>query len=297
MTEPGTVLTLHGADAEHHCRQHPSWPSTRFSLSPLDMFHGPLGTGPRVSRRSASSTRCHTPPSAKQRKQHSSDQAADAAASLQANASKLWGDTESHVWGAPGENDAWVPMTNTWANPCFAEQAKWLKDKAENRVEELGLMRGYPRNEQWLERREQETGAPPGPNPDTSDLNRVRRGVDRDLAHVNYLRVLTGAIQPDEIEAMTEQPEQDEPQPTVRDDIRAVANLVAIKGPGIRLTGAKRTDEPGAAMYLGVSERTVRRWRKQSIGPAFHMLGGRAWYSLEDLDSYLEIARRDPLAG
>ncbi len=158
-------------------------------------------------------------------------------------------------------------------------------------------MRSFPRDENWLRRREQETGSPRSPNPNTTGLDNIRSGLDRQAAHANHLRVLIGAIQPDESEAMTEQPENDADQPTVRDDTREIANLVAIKAPGIRLTSARRTDEPGAALYLGVSERTVRRWRKQMAGPAFHMIGGRAWYAIEDLDSYLEIARRDPLAG
>jgi len=215
---------------------------------------------------------------------------------MHAGATDIWGATQSHLWTAPGEREEWIPTANTWANPCFAAQAEWLRKKAEKAAEELARMCRYPRDENWLRRREEETGAPAGPDPNTADLDRVRRGVDRDLAHVNYLRVLTGAVQPGD-EAMIEQPEQDEPQPTVRDDIRAIANVMTINGTGIRVTGAKRTDEAGAALYLGVSPRTVRRWRKQEIGPAFHMVGGRAWYSIEDLDSYLEIARRDPLAG
>lgn len=66
--------------------------------------------------------------------------------------------------------------------------------------------------------------------------------------------------------------------------------------PAIRRTAAGRTDEEGAAAFLGVSRRTLRRYRRQGVGPAFCVVGRRNWYSLEDLESYLQTRTYNPQA-
>jgi hypothetical protein len=47
---------------------------------------------------------------------------------------------------------------------------------------------------------------------------------------------------------------------------------------------------------LGVSLRTLRRWRKDERGPAHLVVGGRVWYMLADLDAFLDLCRHDPMA-
>jgi len=67
--------------------------------------------------------------------------------------------------------------------------------------------------------------------------------------------------------------------------------------PAICITTAGRTDERGAARFLGTSTRTLRRWRRQDDGPAYHLIGRRVWYAIDDLNAYLQQGRRDPLAA
>lgn len=47
-----------------------------------------------------------------------------------------------------------------------------------------------------------------------------------------------------------------------------------------------------AAAYLRLKPCTLERWRSDGGGPAFHKLGGRAYYKLADLDAYVEARRR-----
>ena len=51
-----------------------------------------------------------------------------------------------------------------------------------------------------------------------------------------------------------------------------------------------------AAQRLGVSEASLARWRCDGSGPAFVKIGGRVGYLDEDLDAYLERARRSTTA-
>lgn len=48
------------------------------------------------------------------------------------------------------------------------------------------------------------------------------------------------------------------------------------------------------ADYLGVSERTLLRWRANEEGPTWTYVGGRVRYLLEDLNSYVERNRYRP---
>ena len=47
-----------------------------------------------------------------------------------------------------------------------------------------------------------------------------------------------------------------------------------------------------AAEYLGLSPRTLDRYRVSGAGPVFLKLGGRVGYLREDLDDWLRTRRR-----
>lgn len=51
---------------------------------------------------------------------------------------------------------------------------------------------------------------------------------------------------------------------------------------------AERISPKKAALYLGVSVRTLEEWRKKKIGPAFVKLGPKLIrYEVEELDRFL----------
>lgn len=70
-----------------------------------------------------------------------------------------------------------------------------------------------------------------------------------------------------------------------------------LRAPAVRVTASGRTDEEGAAEYLGCSVRTMQRMRKQRRGPKYEMDRGRCWYAMADLDEYLADCKVDPLAS
>ena len=47
-----------------------------------------------------------------------------------------------------------------------------------------------------------------------------------------------------------------------------------------------------AADYLGLSARTLDRYRVSGEGPVFHRFGGRVRYLREDLDAWAKARRR-----
>ena len=47
-----------------------------------------------------------------------------------------------------------------------------------------------------------------------------------------------------------------------------------------------------AAEYLGLSPRTLDRYRVSGDGPVFHRFGGRVRYTRSDLDAWAERRRR-----
>ena len=47
-----------------------------------------------------------------------------------------------------------------------------------------------------------------------------------------------------------------------------------------------------AAEYLGLSPRTLDRYRVSGDGPVFHRFGGRVRYTRSDLDAWAEQRRR-----
>ena len=56
-----------------------------------------------------------------------------------------------------------------------------------------------------------------------------------------------------------------------------------------------RMDRKNAARYLGCSPKTLADWAMKGQGPQYVLLGGRAFYFLEDLQSWIAAAPR--LAG
>lgn len=58
---------------------------------------------------------------------------------------------------------------------------------------------------------------------------------------------------------------------------------------------------PDAAVYLGLSPKTLEKHRCYGSGPVYHKLGGRIVYTVDDLDTWAKIGRRtstsDPGAG
>lgn len=55
---------------------------------------------------------------------------------------------------------------------------------------------------------------------------------------------------------------------------------------------AERVSTKKAALFLGVSVRTLEEWRKKGIGPAFVKLGRKlVRYEMADLESFLRGAR------
>jgi excisionase family DNA binding protein len=55
---------------------------------------------------------------------------------------------------------------------------------------------------------------------------------------------------------------------------------------------AKYLTTPNAASYLGLSPRTLEKFRVVGGGPAFHKFGRRVLYSYEDLETWAEGTRR-----
>ncbi len=49
-----------------------------------------------------------------------------------------------------------------------------------------------------------------------------------------------------------------------------------------------------AAELLNSTTRTLKLWRRMGRGPAFHRVGGKVFYRLEGIDSFLERGRVEP---
>jgi hypothetical protein len=293
MSSSDLVLTLHGPDAEDHCRRHPAWPSTRFSLPGGDVISGPLAIG----RNGQGPRRCYVPPSPRQRVLHSSAHAKDAKANLRATASQLWGETDKHRWASSGDMETWIPTTNPWKNARFAEHAKWLRDRATDAANDRADMRTFPRDPAWRRRQELEMRRPLGSRPLIHDLVDGMRGSQRQQAHANDLLAAIGA-QPEEgptvKDEMIDQPVQClVPTIAKQDDIGSSVESAH----NMPLTATGMLDQARAAKYLSRDVRTLHRWRAAKIGPTYYVMGGRYYYKPKDLADYVEECRYDPLAS
>ena len=52
-----------------------------------------------------------------------------------------------------------------------------------------------------------------------------------------------------------------------------------------------RLSSPEAAKYLGLSEVTIKTWRRRGTGPAWLKLGRRVLYDRHDLDEFMVMRR------
>src|SRR5262245_43664301 len=59
---------------------------------------------------------------------------------------------------------------------------------------------------------------------------------------------------------------------------------------------SRRVNEAQAAQYLGVSDKTLRRWRWAGRGPGYIKLGSAVRYDTADLDAFLDAGRRHSTA-
>jgi hypothetical protein len=51
-----------------------------------------------------------------------------------------------------------------------------------------------------------------------------------------------------------------------------------------------------AAAYTGIPVSTLRSYRYQNRGPQYYKPAGRALYKISDLDQFMELGRRTPIA-
>ena len=56
----------------------------------------------------------------------------------------------------------------------------------------------------------------------------------------------------------------------------------------------RHLDQAAVARRLGLSKRTLEKWRWQRRGPRFLKAGGRVRYRLEDIEEYEAIQLRGP---
>lgn len=52
-----------------------------------------------------------------------------------------------------------------------------------------------------------------------------------------------------------------------------------------------RLTTPEAAEQVGVSEATMRRWRREGGGPTFLKIGGRYYYEQTAIDEYIKASK------
>jgi hypothetical protein len=62
------------------------------------------------------------------------------------------------------------------------------------------------------------------------------------------------------------------------------------------INGTTYVDTPEGARTLHKSEKCLAAWRTRKIGPAYHRIGGRVMYSLNDLAAFVNAGRVDPAA-
>lgn len=53
-------------------------------------------------------------------------------------------------------------------------------------------------------------------------------------------------------------------------------------------------ERAAAARIRGIAPATLRAWRSEGRGPAYHRRGGRIYYTARDLDAWLAAQRIEP---
>lgn len=61
-------------------------------------------------------------------------------------------------------------------------------------------------------------------------------------------------------------------------------------------TAPALVNEIEAARMLGISVKTMRRWRWAGRGPVFHKIGGAVRYHPDSLEAFIEAGRRQSTA-
>lgn len=59
----------------------------------------------------------------------------------------------------------------------------------------------------------------------------------------------------------------------------------------VTVTPDGRVSRSDAAKFLGFKPKTLAEWHRKGIGPRSQMVGGRRFYNLNDLATYVEIGR------
>lgn len=59
----------------------------------------------------------------------------------------------------------------------------------------------------------------------------------------------------------------------------------------VTVTPDGRVSRSDAAKFLGFKPKTLAEWHRKGIGPRSQMVGGRRFYNLDDLATYVEIGR------
>ncbi len=62
---------------------------------------------------------------------------------------------------------------------------------------------------------------------------------------------------------------------------------LAIERVRVRVLPDGRMDRENTAKYLGKKVKTLAMWAWSGTGPPFKMIGGRAYYYLDDLEAYV----------
>lgn len=68
---------------------------------------------------------------------------------------------------------------------------------------------------------------------------------------------------------------------------------IDIERPRVRANGRGDLCEKHAALYLGMTDRTLRDKRKAGIAPPHRMVYGRAWYPIVGLDEFMDTDFRE----
>ena len=71
-------------------------------------------------------------------------------------------------------------------------------------------------------------------------------------------------------------------------------NIPAVGGPGSQQTDVRHLDQTAVARRLGLSERTLEKWRWLRHGPRFMKVGGRVRYRVVDVEEYEASQLRGP---
>jgi hypothetical protein len=64
-------------------------------------------------------------------------------------------------------------------------------------------------------------------------------------------------------------------------------NLEAVR---VRVLPDGRLTRKDAALYLGVNPKTLAMWAMQGKGPPIRRVGGRCFYTIDDLDDFIQSA-------